>query len=379
MVGVVFSGFALLAGLHTLSMPGASIGQDVVFLITVGILLGCQLLPFSRFALVPGSRAAIASLVLQAVVVYLPFWLYGAPWIGMPGFFGGNLLIMLTEPWSWTSFAVVMASLTWIQYSFTPDVLNVAYTAVSTTITGLIVYGLTRLADLVVEVKHTREELARMAVHQERLRFSQDLHDLLGYSLSAITLKTELTRRLVTSHPDRAGDELIEILEISRQALSDVRVVASGYREMSLDQETRSGCSVLAAAEIQIDLDVSHDRLPLEVSTVLATVLREGITNVLGHSKAEHCAITIDQGPDGVLLRIVNDGVQPTPQEPPSRRGTGIDSLRSRVTQLGGRLTAAVGPDGRFQLEARVPLPADGATASPPGTRSGSRRPGYVR
>ncbi|MCX4748878.1 histidine kinase [Kitasatospora sp. NBC_01287] len=366
-VGIVFSGFAFLAGEHTLSMPRATLGQDLVFLLTVAILLGCQLLPFSRFALTPGSGPAIASLVLQAVVVYVPFLLYGAPWIGMPGFFGGNLMIMLTAPWSWTAFAVVMASLTWIQYLFTPsDMLSVSYTGVSTVITGLIVYGLTRLAEVVVEVKRTREELARMAVQQERLRFSQDLHDLLGYSLSAITLKTELTRRLVTSHPGRAGDELIEILEISRQALSDVRVVASGYREMSLDQETRSGCSVLAAADIEVDLDVCHERLPPQVSTVLATVLREGITNVLGHSKAEHCAITIDQDADVVLLRIVNDGVQPPAQEPPSRRGTGIGSLSSRVAQLGGRLTAAIGPDGRFHLEARVPLPARNQHAARP-------------
>ncbi|MDH6120735.1 two-component system sensor histidine kinase DesK [Kitasatospora sp. GAS204A] len=378
-IAVVFSGFAVLAGVHTMTLrPGLS--QVLVFTVSVGALLALQLIHNTRLAPRPGSRTAYATLALQAALVYLPFLMFGSAWVGMPGFFAGNLLVLTAAPVSWVLFGLVVGTQTWAQYLVTPDdAWSISYTLISATITGLIVYGMLRLGDLVEEVKRTREELARMAVQQERLRFSQDLHDLLGYSLSAITLKTELTRRLVTSHPDRAGDELIEILEISRQALSDVRMVASGYREMSLDQETRSGCSVLAAADIQIDLDISHDRLPPQVSTVLATVLREGITNVLGHSKAEHCAISIEQRDRSVLLRIVNDGVQPAPQEQPARRGTGIDSLRSRVGRLGGRLTAAVGPDGRFQLEARVPLPADGATASPPGTRSGSRRPGYAR
>ncbi|MCX4748877.1 histidine kinase [Kitasatospora sp. NBC_01287] len=357
LVAIVFSGFAVLAGLHTMAeKPGPL--QLLAFVLSVGTLLALQLAHNTRLAPRPGSRAAYAVLLLQAALVYLPFLLFGSAWVGMPGFLAGNLLVLVATPWSWVLCGLVVITQTWAQYLVTPhDAWGVTYTLVSATITGLIVYGLLRLGDLVVEVKRTREELARMAVRQERLRFSQDLHDLLGYSLSAITLKAELARRLIAQHPGRAGEELNEILEISRQALSDVRVVASGYREMSLEQETRSGCSVLAAADIKVVATVSHDWLPPQVSTVLATVLREGITNVLGHSSAAHCAITIERQPGAVLLRVVNDGVQPPAQEPPSRRGTGIGSLSSRVAQLGGRLTAAIGPDGRFHLEALVPLP----------------------
>ena len=91
-----------------------------------------------------------------------------------------------------------------------------------------------------------------MAVAEERLRFARDLHDLLGLSLSAITLKSELTRRLLDTDPDRAAEELTEILGLARQALADVRSVASGYRELSLDNESRSARSVLAAADVEV-------------------------------------------------------------------------------------------------------------------------------
>ena len=134
------------------------------------------------------------------------------------------------------------------------------YTAISTVTTGLVVYGLSRLTALVVEVQTSRAEIARMAVLRERLRFARDLHDLLGYSLSAITLKIELTHRLLEKSPQEASDQLLEILEISRLALSDARTVASGYRELSLEEECRSAVSVLAAADISVQLDSDHTR-----------------------------------------------------------------------------------------------------------------------
>ena len=96
-----------------------------------------------------------------------------------------------------------------------------------------------------------------MAVAQERLRFARDLHDLLGYSLSAITLKSELTHRLVPKNPDKAQNELVEILDISRKALADVRAVASGYRELSLENESESARSLLLAADVAVTTEIN--------------------------------------------------------------------------------------------------------------------------
>ncbi|MGH8938570.1 MAG: sensor histidine kinase, partial [Actinomycetes bacterium] len=225
-------------------------------------------------------------------------------------------------------------------------------------ITGLVVYGLTRLSNLVTELHAARNELAEMAVAQERLRFARDLHDLLGYSLSAITLKSELTHRLLYKNPDKAQDELAEILDISRRALADVRSVARGYRELSLDAEAASARSVLVAADVDVRMDLDYGELPSRIGTVLATVLREGITNVLRHSKAEQCEISVRQSDGKVWLDIVNDGVPQAITPRAQRGGSGIPNLSARVAALGGKLTTGLDPDGRFRLHAMAPVPA---------------------
>jgi signal transduction histidine kinase len=202
-------------------------------------------------------------------------------------------------------------------------------------------------------LRAARIQLAQVAVAEERLRFARDLHDLLGLSLSAITLKSELAHRLVTAAPERARGELTEILAISRLALADVRLVASGYRDLSLDEEFRTAESLLAAAEVDVRLDLKVGELPDQVGTLLATVLREGVTNVLRHSKGERCEITVEQQDQMVYLDIVNDGVTQTPDL--RTNGSGISNLSYRVALFGGELTAGLESDGRFRLRASVP------------------------
>jgi signal transduction histidine kinase len=232
--------------------------------------------------------------------------------------------------------------------------LDVAYNVIGAVITGLVVYGLTWMVRTVAELRAARGQIAKAAVADERLRFARDLHDLLGLSLSAITLKCELAHRLVTADPARAREELTEILAISRLALADVRSVAGGYRDLSLAEESRSAESLLVAAEVDVRMNLHHDELPVQVGTVLATVLREGVTNVLRHSKGESCEISVEQRDGAVLLDIVNDGVTEAPEL--SRNGSGLGNLSARVGMVGGELTAGVCPDGRFHLHARVPL-----------------------
>jgi two-component system, NarL family, sensor histidine kinase DesK len=214
------------------------------------------------------------------------------------------------------------------------------------------VHGLSRLVALVVEGRTSRAEIARVAVLRERLRFSRDLHDLLGYSLSAITLKIELTHRLMEKSPQEAADQLLEVLEISRLALSDARTVASGYREMSLEEECRAAVSVLSAADIAVQLDSDHPDLAVQVNTVLATVLREGVTNLLRHSKAKHCEITIRQTADRASIEMVNDEVAPRRGH---RENGGLHNLSVRAKEIGGKVTAEHNGDV-FRLWAEVPL-----------------------
>jgi two-component system sensor histidine kinase DesK len=137
---------------------------------------------------------------VQAAIVYVPILFFQTKWLGQPGFFAGSVLLALPPRVGWVAFSLVALSAAVIRQQFptySPRVLDFVYTIVATAITGLVTYGLTRMASMVIDLERARGELAALAVAQERLRIARDLHDLLGYSLSAITLKSELARRLL--------------------------------------------------------------------------------------------------------------------------------------------------------------------------------------
>jgi two-component system sensor histidine kinase DesK len=338
----------------------AAVSRSDVRLATSGAcmtaLLALQLLYVSRPTNRPRPPLSYVALAVQAALVYLPLLHLGQAWTGQPGFLAGSVLLLLPARRAWVVFGLIVASMAVVQDLLTGKPFDIAYTAIATVITGLVVYGLTRLATLVIELQQARTELARMAVAQERLRFARDLHDLLGYSLSAITLKSELTHRLMVKQPERAQEELSAVLDISRRALADVRSVASGYRELSLDAEAESVRSVLEAADLDVHMSIDYGHLPVPVSTMLATVLREGVTNMLRHSKAEWCEITVRQASGQVSMDMVNDGVSAARADPARHGGTGIQNLSVRVASLGGRLTAGVEAGDRFRLHAAAPV-----------------------
>jgi two-component system, NarL family, sensor histidine kinase DesK len=305
------------------------------------------------------------ALVVQAVMVYGPYVWLGKGWVGGPYFLAGSALLTLPRRYAWWAFGAVLGTITAAQAVISPNhtvvdnFYRVVYYFGSILGLGLAVFALSRLADLVRELHDTRAELAQLAVNQERLRFARDLHDLLGYSLSAITLKSELVYRLADRQTARAKEELESVLELARQALADVRAVSSSYRQMSLSAECASARSMLTATDIRLIMNVTIDEgMSGAANTVLATVLREGITNVLRHSKAQHCSIEATVVRGEARLTISNDGVraQPLRSAERGRKGTGIENLAQRLQVVGGSLEAGVRRDGWFQLAASVPL-----------------------
>ncbi|RKN22141.1 hypothetical protein D7147_05360 [Micromonospora musae] len=363
-VATVVTGLSLVALLNIIETAQGP-RAVVLALVAMSGLLSLQLFFLTdRARRLPGS-ARLGLLVAQSLLGFLPFLVFGQSWVGMPGFVAGSFLLMLAPPRSVVAFAATVFGTLVIQSAMTTEVLLVAYTTVSTVLTGLIVYGLSQMSILVRELHATRTELARLAVIRERLRFSRDLHDLLGYSLSAVTLKSELTRRLMVRNPTRALAELDDILGISRQALADVRQLASGYRDMSLGDEARSARSVLAAADIQVRMEIDHPALPQAVSTVLATVLREGITNLLRHSRARNCEVLVTEQGGRVLLTIANDGADQGPGLPSEHGGSGLRNLSDRAGALGGRLVTCCSPDGWFRLRAELPVSLPAALEAP--------------
>ncbi|WP_152646177.1 sensor histidine kinase [Streptacidiphilus albus] len=308
------------------------------------------------------ARTRYWLLGIHAVLAFAVIPLFGEAMLGMTPLAAGSVLILLPRRLAWPVFAVVLAA---EEVSFLLIGLrwDIVFATVEFLLDTLVIFVLSRFVALVAEVHHSRSELTRLAVSTERLRFSSDLHDLLGYSLSTIAVKCELTTRLIPRNTERARGELTEILGTARQALADVRTVARGYRDLSLADEAHSARTMLIAAGIEATIQVDPTPLPADTDTVLATVLREALTNMLRHSKAEHCTITTTRTTEHIELRITNDG---TPERPSTdRTGTGLDSLTTRLHRLNGSLTTDR-HDNHFELLARIPLTRSPVTTTAP-------------
>src|ERR1700730_6974012 len=197
-----------------------------------------------------------------------------------------------------------------------------------------------------------REQIARLAVGEERLRFARDLHDLLGHSLSVIALKSELAGRLIKNTPGLAAHEVEDIEKVARDALREVREVVAGYRQPTLSAELAGAHEALTAAGIEYQAEQDHAPLPPAVEAVLAWTVREGVTNVMRHSQAKRCAIRLRNHDSRAPAEVVDDGRGGTPQE-----GSGLHGLRERVLQRGGTLTAEPLPYEGFRLRVSLPLP----------------------
>jgi two-component system, NarL family, sensor histidine kinase DesK len=223
---------------------------------------------------------------------------------------------------------------------------------------GLDMIGVARMGSAIRELHAARRELARLAVIEERLRLSRDLHDLLGQTLSMITLKSELARHLVTEEPERCTQELSDMERAARQTLREVREAVAGYRQPRLESELEGARQLLEAAGIDYQIDPLKEALPLALDAVLAWTVREGVTNVIRHSRARHCRIQLIQKNGTLGAEVLNDGGRREQAESTARPGLGLAGLRERVSALGGQMEA--GPLtllGKEHFRLRVELP----------------------
>ena len=231
---------------------------------------------------------------------------------------------------------------------------------------GLFAYSAERRNVLMVKLNEARAELARTAVAEERLRISRDLHDLLGHSLSLITLKSELAGRMIESDPQRAAREIAELEAVARRSLAEVRQAVTSYRQPSLAAELAAARRMLAAAGIdcRVDAPGSYD-LPPEVDALLAWTVREGSTNIVRHSGARDARITVTVTGASAGAELTDDGAGPpagrgTPAAgggtEPGAAGSGLAGLAERAGRLGGTLLAGAGRNGGFRVRVTVPL-----------------------
>jgi two-component system, NarL family, sensor histidine kinase DesK len=184
------------------------------------------------------------------------------------------------------------------------------------------------------KLRKANEEIEHLAKLAERERIARDLHDVLGHTLSVITLKSELAGKLMERDPERAGKEIREVSEISRQALSDVRDAIRGYRAKGLAAELALAKSTLETAGLAVQCDAATTvQLPAMQESVLSLAVREGVTNVVRHANAKTCRLRIEQHNGSCQLEIQDDGLGSSSEE-----GNGLRGMRERVEMLGGTL-----------------------------------------
>jgi len=248
---------------------------------------------------------------------------------------------------------------------------------------ALFAYSAAGRAETLGKLRRTRAELARAAVAEERLRIARDLHDLLGHSLSLITLKAELAGRVISTDPDRAAREIGELESVARQSLADVRGAVAGFRQPDLAGELVAARQLLDAAGVVAKITSAETAgLPREVDSALAWAVREGATNVVRHSTATQVLITVSVDPAAAVAEIRDNG-RPAPDDNrplpaagprmaapaagpdgrtavarprPAFAGSGLAGLAERVRGLGGEISAGLIDRQGFLLRVAVPL-----------------------
>ncbi|MEU8372468.1 sensor histidine kinase [Micromonospora sp. NPDC048894] len=313
----------------------------------------------------------VADLVVPPVLFHLGLLVFAALGVGLAGAYAGGpqgWLILLTYVATAGAVGLVRPSrgFAWVGGSAAAVLMigvahrvpvgDIAASALITVLAGTMTLAFTRTARLVAELRRTQQELARTAVEQERLRFARDLHDLLGHTLSLVVVKAEVVRRLVPTDPGRAAAEARDIERIGRTALAEVREAVTGYRDRSFDRELDGARTALADGGITVTVRQPGRPLPVEADDAFGWVLREGVTNVLRHSRASRCEIEVRADAEESVLTIGDDGVGGRPEP-----GNGLRGLTERLARAGGELHVTSVRGGGVRLTARIPTGTHGA------------------
>jgi two-component system sensor histidine kinase DesK len=343
-VAVLICGFFGLIGLELAGSAGS----------VPAALAGLGFLAAHAALLVPTVLGAAGRwwpwlLCAQAVMTYLPLALWpevSTLW-ALTAFLAGSCLVRLRPPWSWLGYAAVSVSALPLVWRYEHSVRSLVYSLLSIATVGFLLYAMAWLRRLATDLPVTEARIAAIEVARERLRLLNDAHDVLGFRLSALVLKIELALR---GDAGRAEQELDEARAQARAALAEARRLTAEQSELSFAAEYAAAGSLLSAAGIDLDAVQEAPVPPREADLVLATVLREAVTNVLRHSSARRCSITLDVDRRGARLVVANDGAV----TPASGSGTGLASVTRRVRALGGTVRHGI-DSGVFTLDVRVP------------------------
>jgi two-component system sensor histidine kinase DesK len=297
------------------------------------------------------------SLLLLVAIVYVPAPWFGIRWMTLQWFALASFA-MLTHN-RVLVVAILAGDCAWCVVTATanadPSLVallgQVLYFAAVQLLGVVGLYGATRLVRLHDELRTARAGLADLAMGRERLRISRDLHDVLGQSLTAVSLKGDLAIGLLERDDvPRAIAEIDSLIGVARAALRDVLDIAHREPPIALSSEIDRMVDLLASTGTETRVDAAAGPLPPAIEELFAWALREGMTNVLRHSSATTCSICIARSRGTVRLEIINDGAMPV-----TLGGSGLNGLAARAAQLSGTANGRSSGDGRFQLTVEVP------------------------
>ncbi|WP_053204979.1 sensor histidine kinase [Jiangella muralis] len=310
-----------------------------------------------------GARRAPAG---AAVVLTLALWWPAfqwagpdeAPWAWLAGMVAGAVAVAM--PWAVTAgvVAAFTVAATAGALAFGTSALTQLLTLGGATIAMVVMqHALVWLLALLHGTERARESDAALAVAEERLRMSRELHDLLGHRLTVIALKAELAAGLAGTDPEQARAESDGIRQVAAATLVEVRQAVHGDTVTDLRHQLESARLVLTSAGVEVGVELAPLPLTAAESALLAAVVREAVTNILRHARAERVRIGLTAAPGGRAFVVVDDGggsgdLPGTGSDRPG--GTGLAGLAVRSADLGATLTAGR-VDGGFEL--RVDLP----------------------
>jgi two-component system sensor histidine kinase DesK len=230
----------------------------------------------------------------------------------------------------------------------------------SAVIAGLVVgvfnIGMLQKLRSETQLRLSHEEVRRLAALAERERIGRDLHDLLGHTLSLVALKSNLASRLIGHDPEAARKEMDDVSGVARDALAQVRRAVSGIRAAGLAAELASARLLLESDGVRFSYDMSEVALSAEQETVLALAVREAVTNIQRHARADGATVSLHSTDQQVSLRIEDNGrggaIVP---------GNGLCGMRERIESLGGRLRVDAMPGQGTHIEIVLPLSVPGA------------------
>ena len=337
----------------TLFHPGLGTGRRLVGAAGLALFVAVYVWSSRRPLGGEDPRHILKGWIVQFALAVVLTALFGENWAGLFVYVaatGGRM----KPVWSALVGVLLTAAVCAVQLAWAhayPEMLGLGIT---TAMVGLMMVSLSRLVWTGRQLRMAQEEVARLATVDERLRIARDIHDLLGHSLSVIALKADLAERLLPDQPGRAATEIAEVRTVARRSLTEVREAVAGYRRLRLDEEMVRARGGLEAAGIHCAFTTTAGELPERVAAVLAWVVREATTNILRHSQARTCQITVTRAEGAAQVVVEDDGRGA--RASPARIGSGLVGLEERLRAAGGTLVAGPGADGGFRVRGRVPL-----------------------